>query len=89
MALGAQGGRVVTMMLREALAMVTTGAIIGLPLALVAGYTCRSFLYGVGPADVTTLAIACAVLVAVAIVAAYGPARRASAVEPASALRCE
>jgi len=89
MALGAQGGRVVTMMLREALAMVTMGAIIGLPLALVAGYACRSFLYGVGPADVTTLAVACAVLAAVAVVAAYGPARRASAVEPASALRCD
>jgi putative ABC transport system permease protein len=65
------------------------GAIIGLPLALAAGYACRSFLYGVGPADVTTLAVACAVLAAVAVVAAYGPARRASSVEPASALRCD
>jgi predicted permease len=89
MALGAQGGRVVKMMLREALEMVTMGAIVGLPLALLAGYACRSFLYGVGPADVTTLAIACAVLAAVAVVAAYGPARRASSVEPASALRCD
>jgi predicted permease len=89
MALGAQGGRVVVMMLREALAMVTMGAIIGLPLSLLAGYACRSFLYGVGPADITTLAIACAALAAVAVVAAYGPARRASTVEPALALRCE
>ena len=89
MALGAEGGRLVGMMLREALAAVVLGVVIGVPLALLAGYGCRRFLYGVGPADVTTLAIACAVLAAVAVVAAYGPARRASAVEPASALRCD
>ena len=89
MALGAEGGRLVGMMLREALAAVALGAVIGVPLAMLAGYACRRFLYGVGPADVTTLAVACTVLAAVAVVAAYGPARRASAVEPASALRCE
>ncbi len=89
MALGAQGGRLVGMILREALAAVALGAVIGVPLAMLAGYACRRFLYGVGPADVTTLAVACAVLAAVAVVAAYGPARRASAVEPASALRCD
>ena len=89
MALGAEGSRLVSMMLREALAAVALGVVIGVPLALLAGYACRRFLYGVGPADVTTLSVACAVLAAVAVVAAYGPARRASAVEPASALRCE
>ncbi len=89
MALGAQGGRLVGMILREALAAVALGAVIGVPLAMLAGNACRRFLYGVGPADVTTLAVACAVLAAVAVVAAYGPARRASAVEPASALRCD
>ena len=89
MALGAQGGRLVGMMLREAVTAVGVGAVIGVPLAILAGYACRRFLYCVGPADVTTLAVACAVLAAVAVVAAYGPARRASAVEPASALRCD
>ncbi len=77
MALGAEGSRLVGMMLREALAAVVLGVVIGVPLALLAGYACRRFLYGVGPADVTTLAVACAVLAAVAVVAAYGPARRA------------
>jgi predicted permease len=89
MALGAEGGRLVRMMLREALTTVTLGAVIGIPLAMMAGYACRRFLYGVEPTDVTTLAIACAVLGAVAIGAAYSPARRASRVEPSSALRCD
>jgi len=89
MALGAQGARLVGMMLREALTMVTVGAAVGIPLALMAGYACRSFLYGVAPTDVTTLVVACALLGAVAVLAAYGPARRASTVEPVVALRCE
>ena len=89
MALGAEGGRLVGMVLREALTTVTLGAAIGVPLSLLAGYACRRFLYGVGPTDITTLGVACAVLAAVAVVAAYGPARRASDVEPASALRCD
>ena len=89
MALGAQGGRLVRMMLREALTMVTLGAGIGVPLALLAGYACRRFLYGVAPTDPTTLAAACGLLGAVAVLAAYVPARRASTVEPVVALRCE
>jgi hypothetical protein len=39
------------MMLQEALTMVTVGAVVGVPLALMAGHACRSFLYGVGTAD--------------------------------------
>jgi predicted permease len=89
MALGAEGGRLVGMMLREALAAVALGAVVGVPLAMLAGYACRSFLYGVAPTDPTTLGVACGVLGVVGVLAAYAPARRASTVEPVVALRCE
>jgi ABC-type antimicrobial peptide transport system permease subunit len=57
------------------------------PLALGAGHAARAFLFGIAPTDATTLALACAVLVGVALGAAFAPARRASRVEPMAALR--
>jgi predicted permease len=88
-ALGAARRNVVGMIMRDAFALVTFGALVGVPLALAAGFACRSFLFGVDPSDVGTLVVSCALLAAVAALAAYAPARRASRIEPMAALRHE
>ena len=85
--LGASQSNVVRMVVREALGLVVVGVALGVPLALAAGYAARAFLFGVAPHDGTTLALACAALIVVALVAAFAPARRASRVEPMAALR--
>ena len=86
MALGANGSTVLWMVLREALTLVVIGALIGLPLAFLAGRSMRTLLYNVPAADPWSFAIGGAVLVAVAAVAAYLPAHRASRIEPMVAL---
>jgi predicted lysophospholipase L1 biosynthesis ABC-type transport system permease subunit len=87
MALGATQAGVVAMVMREAMSLVIVGVTLGVPLALGAGHAARAFLFGIAPADGTTLALACAALVGVALVAGFVPARRASRVEPMAALR--
>jgi predicted permease len=89
LALGAGRGKVLRMVVRDALILAAGGAVIGVPLALLAGNALRTFLFGVTPYDMTTLLTACAVLTIVAALAAYLPARRASRVDPAVALRWE
>jgi ABC-type antimicrobial peptide transport system permease subunit len=61
----------------------------GLAGALVLGHAMRGLLFNVGPADPLTFSTMPALLAAVALVACVVPARRALAVEPASALRAE
>jgi predicted permease len=89
MALGADGGRVRRMILGEALALVAGGTIVGVPLALAASRLLRNQLYGVGPIDVPSIAIALGVLLASAAIAGYLPASRAARVGPLEALRVE
>jgi len=89
LALGAQRGAVVRSVLYEALAVVAAGMAVGVPLSLAAGYLLRSFLFGVTEYDVLTLLGAGATLAAVALLAAYVPARRASQIDPVVALRYE
>jgi ABC-type antimicrobial peptide transport system permease subunit len=79
MALGASAGDVQSMILREILWLVTAGAAIGIPASLVASGLVRSLLFGVTPMDPVTIAGATSVLILVAALAAYLPARRASA----------
>ena len=86
MALGADRETVLWMVLREALTLVVIGTGIGLPLAWIAGRSMRSLLYNVGAADPAAFAIGAFVLLAVAAVAAYLPAYRASRIEPMVAL---
>ena len=86
MALGADRGTVLWMVLREALALVLIGALIGLVLALLAGRSMRTLLYNVPAADPWAFTIGAVILVAVAAVAAYLPAHRASRIEPMVAL---
>jgi ABC-type antimicrobial peptide transport system permease subunit len=88
-ALGAQPGRVISMILREMAGVVGTGLALGGGLAYVASRLIDGRLYGVPPQDSLTLALATGLLLLVALSAAYLPARRASRVDPMAALRPE
>ena len=89
MALGADRGRILGMVLREAGGLILVGLALGLPGAALAARVLTTQLYGVAPADPATLASSAAVLLAVALLAGYIPARRASRVDPLVALRAE
>jgi len=86
MALGADRGMVLRMVLREALVLVVVGTAIGIPLAFVAGRSMGALLFNVGAADPISFLSGVAILLAVAAVAAYLPAYRASRIEPMAAL---
>jgi predicted permease len=87
LALGARPGQVVRMVLAEAVVLVGAGIAAGAVLAVLAGRGSESLLFGLSPTDVTTFAIAAAVLAAVALLASAIPALRASRVDPMVALR--
>jgi hypothetical protein len=88
-ALGAQRGNLLWLVLRQAGAMLLAGVTVGLALAWVAGRLVRGFLFGVKAHDGWTLAGAAVVLFVSGMLAAYLPARRAAAVNPMEALRSE
>jgi len=89
MALGAQRGAVVWMVLRRVLLLAAVGLAISMPAALSASHLVKSFLFETQPNDPGTLAVACVVLLSAAILAGYAPARRASRIDPLAALRHE
>jgi len=89
MALGANRGDVLGMVLREAGVLVAVGVVVGIPGALIASRLLTSQLFGVSPFDPLTLICSALLLSLVAIVAAFVPARRASRIEPMRALRAE
>jgi predicted permease len=89
MALGAQRGRVLWMVLRQVMLTVTAGLILGLPLAYAAASLADAFVFRMEAQDPATLAAAVAVLIAAAGLASYIPARRASRIDPVVALRNE
>ena len=88
-ALGAQPRSVAAMMTRQGIALTTIGIVSGLVIFAIVARFIRSFLYGVAPSDPMTLAAAALMLVIVAALASYVPARRASRVDPVEALRAE
>jgi putative ABC transport system permease protein len=88
-ALGADRGRVIRLVLREAVLLLALGLAIGTGLALWAGRAAGALLFGLKPYDPPTLAGAVFLLAGVALLASYWPALRASRVEPMSALREE
>jgi ABC-type antimicrobial peptide transport system permease subunit len=87
MAMGAGSRDIVRMVLRESLGMVGAGILIGLPCAYAIGRLLKTALYGLTPMDPITTGLSLAALVAVAIAAAWVPARRAAGIDPIVALR--
>ncbi|HKD09814.1 MAG TPA: ABC transporter permease [Bryobacteraceae bacterium] len=89
MALGAQRGRVVWMLLGEVVVLSAIGLAISVPCALAASKVVQSFLYDMKANDPGPLEAAAAILVATAIFAGYLPARNASRIDPMKAVRHE
>jgi len=89
MALGASRRNIADPILREALLLAALGVAIGVPVALTLARFIKSQLYGVAPTDPVTLIGAGVLLIAVAVLAAWIPARRAAKVDPMAALRHE
>ncbi|PYT32974.1 MAG: hypothetical protein DMG57_00085 [Acidobacteria bacterium] len=88
-ALGATRSDLVWMVLRETLTLVSVGVAIAVPAALSLAPIVSSMLFGIMPSDPVMISVAVLVLSFVATLAGYLPARRASMVDPLSALRCE
>jgi ABC-type antimicrobial peptide transport system permease subunit len=89
MALGAQRSSVSWLVMRRAGAFLLIGAVIGVPGALFATRLVKSLLYGISVQDPITIVMATLVLGAVAALASFLPARRATKVDPMVALRHE
>jgi predicted permease len=89
LALGAERGQVVAMVMREAGRLLGIGIAAGAGLSLVAGRGARSLLFGLKPYDPLTLVGAALLLALIAAAASFLPARRASRLDPMAALRDE
>jgi len=88
-ALGAQQGNVVRMVLRQGMTLTLAGAAIGLLLAAAAGRLLGSLLFGVGATDPVTFIGSAVLFVAIGLAACYAPARRATEIDAMEALRYE
>jgi len=89
MAVGAQRGQVVWMILRESLLLTSAGVVIGVPLAMLVGHALAASLYGVKPLDALSYVLAVVGVSVVALVASAVPAGRAASVNPLTALRTD
>jgi ABC-type antimicrobial peptide transport system permease subunit len=89
LAIGAQPGALVRLLMREGFVLVLIGTVAGLGLGVLSARLLATLLYGVGTVDPVTFLGAPVVLMAAGAVAAFLPARRASRVDPASVLRAE
>jgi len=89
LAMGASKDSIMKMVIREGMILVGAGVMIGLAGALAMRQGISALLYGVSPTDPLTLAGTTALLLAVALIACYMPARRATTVDPLAALRAQ
>ncbi len=89
MALGAERADVLRMVLRQGLGLALLGVAIGLGASLALTWLIKTMLYGVTTTDPATFAVVTAILVTVALIACWIPARRATRVDPVIALRYE
>jgi ABC-type antimicrobial peptide transport system permease subunit len=88
-ALGAETGGVLWLVLKESLLLLGAGVVIGVPVALAAMRLVRNQLFGLSPSDPITLCAATLLIGLVTMLAGYLPARRAAKVDPMVALRYE
>jgi len=89
LALGAQSGALLWMVLRESLMLLGLGLAIGLPVTLGSTGILRSQLYELSPIDPVALSVAVVAVAVMTVLAAWLPARRATRVDPMVALRCD
>jgi ABC-type antimicrobial peptide transport system permease subunit len=89
MALGAQSGQIRAMILREGVLLAIAGILLGVAATLPLTRLVATMLYGVSPTDPLTLIGATVILLAIALLAAFLPARKASVIDPTVALRHE
>jgi hypothetical protein len=89
MALGSPPAGVLVLILKEVTLLLLAGIAVGIPAALAASHVISSMIYGVTGNDPSTILLSCSILLAVAALAAYVPARRASRIDPMTALRSE
>jgi predicted permease len=88
-ALGAQAHEVTGMILREVGQLLVAGVAIGVPCAWASAHVVASFLFGVGPANLSTTLLCCVAVAGVSAVAGFVPARRAARIDPMVALQRE
>jgi ABC-type antimicrobial peptide transport system permease subunit len=88
-ALGASSGDVMRLVLRQSFRMIAVGVALGIAAALAAGRLLERFVAGVRPTEPLTFIAMISVLIAAAVFASFVPARRASRVDPVTALRQE
>jgi predicted permease len=89
LALGAQTGTLLWMVLRESILLLAIGLALGLPIAFASTGVLTKLLYHLSPTDPWTFAISAVVVSAMTLLAAWLPARRATKVDPMVALRCD
>jgi macrolide transport system ATP-binding/permease protein len=89
MALGAQPGSILRLVMRDVVAVLAGGLAAGVGISLATMHLLHKMLFGLDARDTVTMMAAIGVLSAVALVAAYLPARRATKVDPMVALRYE
>jgi len=89
MALGARPQQVLWLVLRQVAWLGLAGLVVGVPLGFAASPLLSSLLFGIAPSDARTMAMAAAVMLSVALLAGYLPARRAARMNPLAALRRE
>jgi ABC-type antimicrobial peptide transport system permease subunit len=88
-ALGASPRAVMSMVLRQSLTIVLTGAAVGMGLGIIAGRMLRSVLFDVSPTDPFTLVGVASFFIGVALIASFVPAFRAAHIEPTRALQAD
>jgi putative ABC transport system permease protein len=88
-ALGARAGSVVWLVVRQGLALTAGGVGAGALVAYLGGRSLSALLFGVGATDPASFAVVIALVLAVALVACYLPARRAARLDPLASLRRE